>query len=142
MALLFAVLVTVFLQLMRVPPLLVGSGLGPLLCLLSVFSALAFEDEFVVRGPGALHRAAIDALTEERRKTGTLDVFKDDSEMMQKAKAYAVNRFISKPDEALKISVTSCCIVVSYIKPCACFRSHNCENVMILIYIYDYSVRS
>ena len=69
----------------------------------------AFQDEFAVRGPGELHRAALDAIFEERRTSpGKKDSFSEDSTLMQKAKEYAIHRFITKPDEALQAPVSVC----------------------------------
>lgn len=66
----------------------------------------AFQDEFAVRGPGELHKAALDAILEERRANpGGNDAFSEDSAMMQRAREYAIKRFISKPEEALKAAV-------------------------------------
>ena len=68
----------------------------------------AFQDEFSVRGPGELHKAALDAIFAERRANPGVDSFSEDSAMMQKAKEYAINRFMTKPDEALKAPVSLC----------------------------------
>ena len=77
-----------------------------LLCVFSIFPSLAFEDEFAVRGPEAMRTAALDTLLAERRATGSKDVFNDDSELMQKGRNYAISRFITKSEDALKISVS------------------------------------
>ena len=77
------------------------------------FQLDAFEDEFSIR-PGALHQAALDVILQERRATPNpggrgggvqKDVFAEDSELMKRAKEYAVHRFVTKSDEALKASV-------------------------------------
>jgi hypothetical protein len=44
-------------------------------------------------------------LSERRANPGGGDVFSEDSAMMQKAKDYAVHRFMTKPEESLKASV-------------------------------------
>jgi hypothetical protein len=89
-----------------------------LLLLCNLISSLAFEDEFVVRGPGDLHKAALDAIMEERRANpGQEDVFSAESDMMMKAKEYAIHRFMTKPDEALKVSVRELLTDIIY-SPC------------------------
>jgi hypothetical protein len=77
-----------------------------LIALCSLPNFHAFEDEFLVRGPGDLHRVAIEKMMEERRANPDLkDVFGEDSNMMKRAKEYAIQRFMTKSDEALKVSV-------------------------------------
>lgn len=89
-----------------------------LLCLLCCgffsFQLDAFEDEFSVRGPGALHQAALDVILEERRANispgerggAQKDAFSEESDLMKRAKEYAIHRFMTKSDEALKASVS------------------------------------
>lgn len=59
-----------------------------------------------MRGPGELYRAALDVILEEKRanRDSKEDLFGEDSAFMMKAKEYAVNRNLMKPEDELTIS--------------------------------------
>lgn len=83
-----------------------------LLCCSSILSHVhALEDEFSVRGPEDLHKAALEVILDQRRANPPprgepqKDLFAEGSELFMKAKEYAIHRFLTKPDEALKLSV-------------------------------------
>jgi hypothetical protein len=66
----------------------------------------AILEEFVVRGPGELHKAAIDTLLADRRANPDhKDLADDDNPIYQRAREYAVKRFSAKSEDALKVQV-------------------------------------
>lgn len=77
--------------------------------LLLLSSASAILEEFVVRGPGDLHKAALDVFLEDRRANPeNKDLGDDENPIFQRARQYAVSRFSAKSEESLKVQVSAC----------------------------------
>ena len=77
-----------------------------LAALLLLSSTSAILEEFVVRGPGDLHKAALDVFLEDRRANPeNKDLGDDDNPIFQRARAYAISRFSAKSEESLKVQV-------------------------------------
>jgi hypothetical protein len=70
-------------------------------------SSVAILEEFVVRGPGDLHKAAIDTFLDDRRAhPENKDLGDDENPIFQRAREYAVKRFSAKSEESLEIQVS------------------------------------
>jgi hypothetical protein len=82
------------------------TGLSYLLMVMLITPSFAILEEFVVRGPGDLHKAAIDTyLADRKANPDHKDLGDDENPIFQRARDYAVKRFSAKSEESLKVQV-------------------------------------
>ena len=77
------------------------------IAMVMIFSASdAILEEFVVRGPGELHKAAIDVFLQDRRTNPDhKDMGDEENPVFQRARDYAIKRFSAKSEESLAMKV-------------------------------------